>query len=76
LTSKKTASSATVDILYWVVTVKLDQPDDGGAGQGSEEVADSVRTGNCFWIDRASAGGYLAEIDRMNLEIREYLSPR
>jgi hypothetical protein len=23
---------------------------------------------------RASAGGYLAEIDRMNLEIREYLS--
>lgn len=25
---------------------------------------------------RASAGGYLAEIDRMNLEITEYLSPR
>lgn len=25
---------------------------------------------------RASAGGFLAEIDRMNLEIREYLSPR
>jgi hypothetical protein len=23
---------------------------------------------------RSSAGGYLAEIDRMNLEIREYLS--
>ena len=23
---------------------------------------------------RASAGGYLAEIDRMNLEVREYLS--
>lgn len=23
---------------------------------------------------RASAGGYIAEIDRMNLEIREYLS--
>lgn len=25
---------------------------------------------------RASAGGFLAEIDRMNLDIREYLSPR
>jgi hypothetical protein len=24
----------------------------------------------------ASTGGFLAEIDRMNLEIREYLSPR
>ena len=25
---------------------------------------------------RASAQGFLAEIDRMNLEIREYLSPQ
>jgi hypothetical protein len=25
------------------------------------------------WNYRKSAGGYLAEIDRMNLEIREYL---
>lgn len=25
---------------------------------------------------QASAGGFLAEIDRMNLEIREYLPPR